>query len=152
MLLLLLASEPSSFLVVFQKSLLPGCISFCLFFPLFFDFLSMYRFFSFVFSFFRLSLVISTLFRFWRFCTIIYLYFLVFSSFFQIYIFLWAFFVHVRACCRWASSPQTQHSKAQSAPHKAAKHVRVDQNATTRASRQRWRKLACRAFAARCVL
>ena len=37
--------------------------------------------------------------------------------------------------------------------HKAAKHVRAYQSATTQASRQRWREPACRlASAARCVL
>ena len=36
--------------------------------------------------------------------------------------------------------PRAQHSTAQSGLHKAAKQVRVDQSATTRASRQSWRE------------
>ena len=39
---------------------------------------------------------------------------------------------------------KTQHSEARSALHKAANKVRADQSATTQASRQSWRELACR--------
>ena len=40
--------------------------------------------------------------------------------------------------------PQAQHSTAQSALYKAAKHVSADQSATTEGSRQRGREPACR--------
>ena len=39
---------------------------------------------------------------------------------------------------------QAEHKKVQSALHNTAKQVRADQSATTQASRQNWRELACR--------
>ena len=45
------------------------------------------------------------------------------------------------ACCRAFT---TQHDKALSAVHRAAKHVRADQSATAQASRQSWREPALR--------
>ena len=43
-----------------------------------------------------------------------------------------------------SSTYRKQHSKAQSALHKAATQERADQNAATQASRQSWRELAYR--------
>ena len=65
--------------------------------------------------------------------------------FFQTFCFLWPssliiMYEHVVV----KHLPQTQHSKAQLALPKSAKQVRAGQSATTQASSQSWRELACR--------
>ena len=56
------------------------------------------------------------------------------------------------ASCGRASTTAHNSTAAQSAMHKAAKHVRADQSVTTQARRQSWREPACRRASAACVL
>ena len=64
------------------------------------------------------------------------------STFFFVLV---AFFIRIiRACCRASTASTSQLSRAQSSLHKAETQARTDQSATTQASRQSWRKPACR--------